>query len=100
MVLPVVLGCVVVVVVLWLLYVYLDVQRRKKKFEAEGLQVLSQMFWYANPFVNLFPRNRWGLWLFPFRHPFQFEYQRIWKEHADTDIIGFVSFGYQEIMVK
>ena len=84
---------------LMLVYVYVDVQRRKKRFEAQGLFVVSQLFHYASLFVGLFPKSGWGLWVFPLRFGMEEEYSRLFKIH-NVKIFAFVSFNYQEVFIK
>jgi len=89
----------VAVASIWLVYVWVDVQRRKKRLEDAGVPVINQMFFYGNIFVNLLPKNSFTLWLFPLRFGLEHEYKAIFTRF-NTNLFGFASFGYHEVFTK
>jgi len=83
-----------------LAYVHLDVWRRRKRFEKEGVVVLYQWFHFANYIINILPRGGLWTWLFPYRYPQLADDMPGHFKKYNTNFIVFVSWNFQEVFTK
>jgi hypothetical protein len=82
------------------LHVWLDIRRRKGRFEGMGIETSWQLLHPAHPFVNVLPRRILGVRIFPYRFPSVGEEITARLLANPSKIIALVAYGHQQIFTN